>query len=65
MIIYLHGFNSSGESAKGRYIEQYFADTTFYRPSYPPDPDKAIMLLSDFLRERIRAGDKARSISVK
>jgi predicted esterase YcpF (UPF0227 family) len=58
MFIYLHGFNSSGESAKGRYIEQQFGELKVYRPSYPVDPDHAIKFLSHFLDKHIVPGQK-------
>jgi hypothetical protein len=58
MFIYLHGFNSSGESAKGRYFEQQFSEFKVHRPSYPTDPDNAISFLSDFNNKHIEPGQK-------
>lgn len=49
MYIYLHGFNSSGASAKGRYFTNALAPATVHTPSYAPDPDKAIQQLADWL----------------
>jgi hypothetical protein len=54
MIFYLHGFNSSGQSAKGRYLAEQFADISFHRPSYPPVPDEAITYLANYLEQRIQ-----------
>lgn len=49
MYIYLHGFNSSGASAKGRYFTTALAPATVHTPSYPPDPDAAIQQLWHWL----------------
>lgn len=49
MYIYLHGFNSSGDSAKGKYLAHALAPETVYTPSYPPDPDAAVAFLRDTL----------------
>jgi predicted esterase YcpF (UPF0227 family) len=45
MFIYLHGFNSSGESAKGKFLSKALAPLAVHTPSYPPDPDPAIAYL--------------------
>jgi predicted esterase YcpF (UPF0227 family) len=45
MYIYLHGFNSSGASAKGRFFSQSLAPHVVHTPSYPPEPDAAIAYL--------------------
>ena len=50
MYIYLHGFNSSGDSAKGRYLAQALAPCPVYTPTYSADPDTAITGLSQTLR---------------
>jgi len=53
MFIYLHGFNSSGESAKGKYFAEQFSNLPFYRPSYPADPDDAIHYLMGYIDKRL------------
>jgi len=58
MFIYLHGFNSSGESAKGKYFAEQFSEFPFYRPSYPADPDAAIEYLKDYIAERLEPKGK-------
>lgn len=42
MILYLHGFNSSGASAKGRYLRERLADIPVLTPSYHYDPARAM-----------------------
>lgn len=49
MYVYLHGFNSSGASAKGAYLAKALAPETVLTPSYPPDPDHAIQALNQLL----------------
>lgn len=49
MYFYLHGFNSSGASAKGRYFAKALAPAVVHTPSYPPDPDAAVQHLSQQL----------------
>jgi len=49
MYIYLHGFNSSGDSAKGKYLAQALAPERVHTPSYPPDPDEAVTFLRQTL----------------
>jgi predicted esterase YcpF (UPF0227 family) len=45
MFIYLHGFNSSGDSAKGKFFTHSLAPHSVHTPSYPPDPDAAVAYL--------------------
>jgi len=42
MYLYLHGFNSSGASAKGKFFCQALAPARIELPSYPPCPNTAI-----------------------
>lgn len=49
MIIYLHGFNSSGASAKGQYLKQQLDDITVLTPSYHYDPARAIDMLQHLI----------------
>lgn len=50
MYVYLHGFNSSGNSAKGRYFAQALAPQPVYTPTYSAEPDAAVRGLSQTLR---------------
>jgi predicted esterase YcpF (UPF0227 family) len=49
MYVYLHGFNSSGDSAKGRYFAQALAPQPVYTPTYAAEPDAAVRGLSQTL----------------
>ena len=49
MYLYLHGFNSSGASAKGRYFTQSLAPFAVHTPTYPPDPEAAMQQLQQTL----------------
>ncbi|MBI1422560.1 MAG: alpha/beta fold hydrolase [Gammaproteobacteria bacterium] len=49
MFIYLHGFNSSGASAKGRFFSQTLAPDAVHTPTYPPAPAAAIAGLQRYL----------------
>jgi len=51
--IYLHGFNSSGASAKGRYFSHALAPAKVYTPSLPPDPDAAMTMLHALVAARL------------
>jgi predicted esterase YcpF (UPF0227 family) len=51
MYIYLHGFNSSGESAKGKFFTQSLAPVAVHTPSYPSDPDAALTHLQHTLKQ--------------
>jgi len=53
MFIYLHGFNSSGASSKGKFFAQAFAPTAVHTPSYPSAPDAAIQHLRHALDKHI------------
>lgn len=55
MYIYLHGFNSSGASAKGQFFAQALAPVTVYTPSYPPAPDAAVHSLRQLIEMRLAA----------
>lgn len=45
MILYLHGFNSSGASAKGRYLREHLPDIPVRTPTLSHDPAVAIATL--------------------
>lgn len=51
MIIYLHGFNSTGESNKGRFLKDHLPDIQVLTPTYHFDPRQAILLLEDLIRK--------------
>ena len=45
MIIYIHGFGSSGEGHKAKQFREYFKDDGFIAPSLSYIPDLAIKTL--------------------
>jgi len=51
MIVYLHGFNSTGpDSAKFAELKEGLPDIDVYAPTYPSnDPDEAIRIISEFV----------------
>lgn len=53
MIIYLHGFNSSGASAKGQYLREQIADIPILTPSYHHDPERAVTMLQHLIEESL------------
>ena len=55
MYLYLHGFNSSGESAKGKFLADALAPHVVHTPSYPPEPDAAIAYLEQLLETLLRS----------
>ncbi|MDR9436138.1 MAG: YqiA/YcfP family alpha/beta fold hydrolase [Thiohalophilus sp.] len=54
MIIYLHGFNSSGASAKGQFLREQLDDITVLTPTYHYDPSRAIIMLQHLVEESLR-----------
>ena len=52
MIIYLHGFNSTGDSAKGRFLKEKLPDICVLTPTYPYDPRQAIPFLESLVMEQ-------------
>lgn len=49
MLVYLHGFNSSGGSGKATWLRQHLPDLTVLSPTYPAhDPDRASVFLRDY-----------------
>ncbi len=54
MIIYLHGFNSSGASAKGQYLREQLDDISVLTPTYHYDPARAIVMLQHLVEESLR-----------
>lgn len=54
MIIYLHGFNSTGESAKGLALKHALThEITVYTPTYHYDPARAINDLTHYIAQKI------------
>ncbi|MDZ7804037.1 YqiA/YcfP family alpha/beta fold hydrolase [Thiohalophilus sp.] len=54
MIIYLHGFNSSGASAKGQFLREQLDDIPILTPTYHYDPSRAIVMLQHLVEESLR-----------
>jgi predicted esterase YcpF (UPF0227 family) len=52
MIIYLHGFNSTGDSAKGRFLKEKLPDIDVLTPTYHYDPRLAIPFLESLIQEQ-------------
>ena len=56
-LLYLHGFNSSPESAKAQQTQQWFAENAaeieFICPQLPPYADRAMALLSEIVEARL------------
>ena len=51
MIIYLHGFNSTGDSAKGRLLKENLPHLSILTPTYHYDPRLAIPCLEKLIQE--------------
>ena len=52
MIIYVHGFRSSGESSKADVLSQHFSESAVKRPDLPASPREAIKLLEELIEGR-------------
>lgn len=57
MIIYIHGFGSSGEGSKAVLLRPYFKEEGFIAPSLPTNPELAIRTLCELI-ETIQRFDK-------
>jgi hypothetical protein len=54
MIIYLHGFNSTGNSAKGQSLKSALGSSvSFYTPTYHFEPDRAIYTLTREIKSAV------------
>lgn len=53
MIIYLHGFNSTGNSAKGQYLKEHLPDIPVLTPTCHHAPEQAIAFLEQLIRENL------------
>jgi predicted esterase YcpF (UPF0227 family) len=51
MYLYLHGFNSSGASSKGRFLTEALSPSAVHAPSYPAEPAAAITYLRHTIEE--------------
>lgn len=51
MIIYIHGFASSGNARKARETKEYFNKMKVLSPDLPVEPDKAFLILNDIIRD--------------
>ncbi len=54
MIIYLHGFNSTGNSAKGQFLKDHLPDIPMLTPTYHHDPQTAIAFLEQLVRRNLQ-----------
>jgi len=54
MIIYLHGFNSSGASTKGQLLREQLQDIPVLTPTYHYDPQRAIDMLQTLISETLK-----------
>lgn len=55
MIIYLHGFNSTGNSAKGKILQAALGSKiSFYTPTYHYEPEQAITGLKTYIHEVLK-----------
>ncbi len=54
MIIYLHGFNSSGNSAKGQFLKHHLPDIPVSTPTYHHDPEIAVTILEQLIEETLQ-----------
>ncbi|MGD8575848.1 MAG: YqiA/YcfP family alpha/beta fold hydrolase [Thiohalophilus sp.] len=54
MIIYLHGFNSSGASAKGQFLREHLDDITVLTPSYYYNPTRTVAMLRELIEQSLR-----------
>ncbi len=51
MIIYLHGFASSGNARKAKETKEYFLNKKVLSPDLPVEPEKAFLILKDIIRD--------------
>jgi predicted esterase YcpF (UPF0227 family) len=49
MIIYIHGFGSSGKAFKARLLKRLYPEIPLYSPDLPQEPQQAIQFLEDFI----------------
>ena len=49
MILYIHGFGSSGNSNKGRILKEYFGNSQVLCPTLAPNPHDAIKSLEEII----------------
>ncbi len=50
MIIYIHGFNSSGQSGKAKELAEMFPEEQVIAPDLPWQPEKAMVLLEQLIQ---------------
>ena len=58
MIIYLHGFNSTGQSAKGQYLKQHLHDIRVLTPTYHYQPQQAITDLQELVQSSMQHSER-------
>ena len=49
MILYIHGFGSTGNSNKGNFLRQYFGNDKVLSPTLPTSPSLAIKFLEELI----------------
>jgi hypothetical protein len=51
LIIYIHGFASSGNARKAGETKEYFKNKKVLSPDLPVEPEKAFLILKDIIRD--------------
>lgn len=64
MFVYLHGFNSTGQSAKGQFLKQRLAPAEVLTPTYEANPDKAIACLSKLISDLIETNSDNKALVI-
>jgi len=65
MIIYLHGFNSTGNSAKGQAIKHSFAsEIDVHTPTYHFNPSVAIIELTGYIKGKIEEKNNIKPVMI-
>jgi len=57
MILYIHGFNSSGFSETAEKVRNYFGKENVFSPTLPPSPKEAINILQNAYNSLVREGN--------
>ena len=63
MIVYLHGFNSGGQSHKAAWLREHLAPAPVFAPSYPAHRAReALRVLRKFIRRLRRENPRSRKL---